>query len=151
MLCPFCNSKETNVKDSRNIEEGRVVRRRRYCLKCKSRFSTYERIQLREILVVKKSGLKKPFDRDKIISSISTAVRKRKISVEQINQIADEIFRELENNGAKEFKTKIIGEMIMNKLIQIDPVAYIRFASVYKDFTRVSDFANLIGNLKNKY
>ena len=144
MRCPFCNNFSTQVKDSRNNEDGRVVRRRRYCNACKSRFTTLERVQLKELFVVKKSGLKKPFDREKIVISIKTAVRKRNISQEQIDEIADNIYKELENSNIKEVSTRKIGEMIMQALDDIDEVAYIRFASVYHDFGSAKDFRNFV-------
>ena len=144
MRCPFCNNFSTQVKDSRNNEDGRVVRRRRYCNACKSRFTTLERVQLKELFVVKKSGLKKPFDREKIVISIKTAVRKRNISQEQIDEIADNIYKELENSNIKEVSTRKIGEMIMQALADIDEVAYIRFASVYHDFGAAKDFRNFV-------
>ena len=147
MHCPFCQNPDSFVKDSRIIQNGEITRRRRYCSSCKSKFTTFEKVQLRKLFVIKKSGLKKPFDIEKIISSISTAVRKRNISPDQVANIADNIFRELENSGTKDIPTKLIGQMIMNKLADIDQVAYIRFASVYKDFNHVRDFANFINKL----
>lgn len=138
---------DTQVKDSRVTYENSLVRRRRYCPECKLKFSTIERVQFKELVVIKKSGLKKPFDREKIVRSIMTAVRKRNIGERQIEQIADSIFMELENNGTKEVPTRKIGEMIMQALAQIDVVAYIRFASVYKDFTSIKDFSNFINKI----
>lgn len=148
MRCPFCNFEDTQVKDSRHNDSKISVRRRRFCPKCSSRFTTVERVQLRELFVIKRSGLKKPFEREKIAHSINAAVRKRNITQDQINAIADDIFRELENSGIKEVPTRIIGEMIMKALAKIDEVAYIRFASVYKEFSSAVDFANFIKRLK---
>jgi transcriptional repressor NrdR len=150
MLCPLCQHEDTQVKDSRNSSDNKIVRRRRFCPKCKFRFTTIERVQLREILVIKRSGLRKPFDREKIVKSIAAAVRKRSISQEQVNEIADNIIRELENLGTKEIPTRKIGETILKWLAQSDEVAYIRFASVYRDFTSAKDFANFISKLKNE-
>ncbi|MDF2965435.1 MAG: transcriptional repressor NrdR [Rickettsiaceae bacterium] len=150
MLCPLCQFEDTQVKDSRNSSDYKTVRRRRFCPKCKFRFTTIERVQLREIFVIKRSGLKKPFDREKIVKSIAAAVRKRNISQDQVNEIADNIIRELENLGTKEIPTRRIGETILKWLAQCDEVAYIRFASVYKDFTSAKDFANFISKLKNE-
>jgi transcriptional repressor NrdR len=150
MKCPFCNSSETTVKDSRHVENKATVRRRRYCNSCGYKFSTYERIQLRELFVIKRSGFRKPFDRTKIINSITTAVRKRRVIAEQVESIADKIFMELENSGKREVSTKLIGEMIMNELAEIDQVAYIRFASVYKDFEEAKDFAKFINKISDE-
>lgn len=148
MQCPFCHSHDTYVKDSRDSEEGTVIRRRRHCSKCKSKFTTLERVQLKELFVLKRSGLKKPFDRQKIVDSIKTAVRKRRITESQIDAIVDEITRKLNNTGIKEISTRKIGEMIMMALADIDEVAYIRFASVYKDFMSAKDFANFISQIR---
>jgi transcriptional repressor NrdR len=150
MLCPLCQYVDTQVKDSRNSSDSTTIRRRRFCPKCKFRFTTVERVQLREIFVIKRSGLKKPFDREKIVNSIAAAVRKRNISQEKVNEIADDVVREIENLGAKEIPTRKIGETILKWLAQTDEVAYIRFASVYKDFTSAKDFANFISKLKNE-
>ena len=148
MKCPFCFSEDTQVKDSRNSSDNNLVRRRRVCTKCNSRFTTIERVQLKELLVIKRSGIKKPFDREKIYKSVAAAVRKRNISGEMINDFTDGIVFDLENSHTKEISTKKIGEMIMLKLAKIDEVAYIRFASVYKDFTCARDFATFINKLK---
>lgn len=148
MHCPFCNHSNTDVKDSRSTHENKVVRRRRSCSKCKGRFTTFERITLRELFVVKRSGVKKKFDGDKIIKSMLAAVRKRSVSSEQIAQIADKILHELEKSATGEIHTRKIGEMIMKSLASIDQVAYIRFASVYRDFSSAQDFAKFIGAIK---
>ena len=150
MHCPFCNHPVTDVKDSRSAHENKVVRRRRACTKCKGRFTTFERITLRELFVIKRSGVKKKFDRDKIIKSMLAAVRKRSVSSEQIEQIADKIQHELEKSASGEILTRKIGEMIMKSLASIDQVAYIRFASVYRDFSSAQDFAKFIGTIKTQ-
>ena len=150
MKCPFCHQPNTFVKDSRDTEEGKTVRRRRYCELCHGRFTTFERIQLRELLVVKRTGAKKPFNRHKIEQSITTALRKRNISNDQIIALADRIVLELESSNLREIPTRKIGEIIMNELAKIDQVAYIRFASVYKDFSSARDFAMFISKIKQK-
>lgn len=150
MLCPHCQYIDTQVKDSRNSSDNTTVRRRRFCPKCKFRFTTIERVQLREIFVIKRSGLKKPFDREKIVKSIAAAVRKRNISQEEVQDISDNIIREIEGLGIKEIPTRKIGETILKWLAQIDEVSYIRFASVYKDFSSAKDFATFISKLKSE-
>ena len=148
MKCPFCDSPDTNVKDSRNTDEGKVVRRRRHCSNCGGRFTTFERIQIRELIVVKRSGAKRPFDRTKIEKSIITALRKRNFSDKQIEALSDKIILELESGSTKEIPTRKIGKLIMDELAKVDPVAYIRFASVYKDFANIEDFTRFIGKLQ---
>jgi transcriptional repressor NrdR len=148
MKCPFCQTANTYVKDSRESDEGKVIRRRRLCSKCKGRFTTFERIQLREITIIKRSGAKKPFDRAKILQSIATALRKRNFINEEVEQIANKISLELESSNIREIQSKMVGKLIMQELAQIDPVAYIRFASVYKDFTGAQDFAKFISKIK---
>ncbi len=149
MKCPFCHAPETLVKDTRETEEGKVIRRRRSCTNCKGRFTTFERIQIRELSVIKKSGAKRPFDRNKILKSISTALRKRNFSDEVIENIANNIILEIESSSARDVESRAIGKLIMSELAKIDPVAYIRFASVYKDFANAQDFAKFIGQIKN--
>ncbi len=149
MKCPFCHAPETLVKDTRETEEGRVIRRRRSCTQCRGRFTTFERVQIRELSVIKKSGAKRPFDRNKILKSISTALRKRNFSDEIIENIANNIILEIESSSARDVESRAIGKLIMSELAKIDPVAYIRFASVYKDFANAQDFAKFIGQIKN--
>ncbi|MEM6338936.1 MAG: transcriptional regulator NrdR [Pseudomonadota bacterium] len=149
MKCPFCESKNTSVKDSRETDESRVIRRRRHCSNCNGRFTTFERIQFRELVVVKRTGSKRPFDRTKILKSITTALRKRNFTNEDIEKLSDRIVLELESSTTKEIKSKAIGKLIMQELAKIDPVAYIRFASVYKDFSNAQDFAKFISKIKN--
>src|ERR1044071_6831437 len=148
MNCPFCHKAGTYVKDSRETENGVVIRRRRYCSNCRGRFTTFERIQLRELFVIKRTGVKKPFNRDKVQNSITTAVRKRNISSDKINEITNQIVLELESSNNREVPTRKIGEMIMQELAKIDHVAYIRFASVYRDFTSPGDFAKFVSKIK---
>jgi transcriptional repressor NrdR len=150
MNCPFCQNSGTYVKDSRDSENGSVVRRRRHCESCKGKFTTFERIQLRELFVIKRTGVKKSFNRDKVYNSIITALRKRNISEDKINEITNRIVLELESNTNREVPTKKIGELIMHELAKVDHVAYVRFASVYKDFTSASDFAKFVSQIKNK-
>lgn len=144
MRCPFCGEEDTQVKDSRPSEDRTSVRRRRFCEKCDSRFTTIERIQIRDLNVVKKNGEKKPFDRDKITRSINTALRKRAISAEKIENIVNSLVFQLESLNENEIHTNVIGEAIMNELSKIDQVAYVRFASVYKDFNNAADFEEFI-------
>ena len=148
MKCPFCQSAETSVKDSRDTSEGKVIRRRRHCSNCNGRFTTFERIQLRELVVIKRTGAKRQFDRAKILKSITTALRKRNITDDKIEELTDKIVLELESSSSREINSRMIGQLIMKKLAKIDPVAYIRFASVYKDFSTAADFAKFIGKLK---
>ena len=149
MRCPFCGEIDTIVKDSRPTEDGSAIRRRRLCPTCDSRFTTFERLQLREITVAKKNGEKRPFDRDKIFRSIMTAVRKRSISVEGVETLVNELVRKFEAFGENEIPTSIIGEEIMHQLSKLDQVAYVRFASVYKDFNDAKDFEKFIEQIKN--
>lgn len=148
MRCPFCLKTDTFVKDSRDTEDGHAVRRRRYCSKCSGKFTTFERVQLRELVVIKRSGIKKAFDRDKIYKSIATALRKRNISDEVITEITNRVVLELESNNIREIPTRKIGELIMQELAQVDQVAYIRFASVYRDFNNAQDFAKFVSKIK---
>lgn len=148
MRCPFCNQPDTNVKDSRNTDDGKVIRRRRQCTKCGGRFTTFERIQLRNLVVVKRSGAKRPFDPTKVAKSIATALRKRNISDDAIEELTSKVVLELESTSMKEIPTRKIGNLIMDELAKIDPVAYIRFASVYKDFTNLEDFTRFISKIK---
>ena len=150
MRCPFCSHENSQVKDSRPSDDNTSIRRRRFCEKCGSRFTTYERIQLRDLIVVKKNNQKEIFDRDKIFRSISLALRKRITDQDKVESIVNAIVRRLENSGETEIKTSIIGELIMDTLLNIDQVAYVRFASVYKNFREARDFENFLGNLEEK-
>lgn len=151
MQCPFCSTEDTNVKDSRTTDEGKVVRRRRQCEKCGGRFTTFERLQIRELAIVKRSGSKRPFDRNKVRKSIATAMRKRNFDDKQIEEITDRIVLEIESSSSREIPSRKIGNLIMQELAKIDEVAYIRFASVYKDFANAQDFAKFISKIKEHY
>lgn len=144
MRCPFCGSEDTAVRDSRPAEDNTVVRRRRSCGNCGARFTTFERVQLREITVIKRDGKRMPFVRDKLGRSLQIALRKRPFESEQIDQLVSGIVRRLESNGEGEVKSDEIGGMVMEALAELDPVAYVRYASVYKDFRDASDFASFI-------
>ena len=147
MRCPFCGSTNTQVKDSRDTVDENAIRRRRECPDCGGRFTTYERIQLQELMVVKKNGEHVPFDREKLLRSITLAVSKCGISNFEVEKLVEEIRRELENSGVTEITSKDIGEKVMEKLLHINKVAYIRFASVYKDFKQVKDFEDFVANI----
>ena len=149
MRCPFCGHDDTQVKDSRPTEENAAIRRRRFCPECKSRFTTFERVQLRELTVVKANGEKSPFDREKLVRSMKIALRKRPVDEERIERIANSIQRRLETLGESEISTKAVGEMVMDHLSSLDPVAYVRFASVYRNFREAGDFQEFVGNLSD--
>jgi transcriptional repressor NrdR len=144
MRCPFCQNEDTQVKDSRPTEDSAAIRRRRQCDKCGSRFTTFERVQLRELTVLKRSGRRAPFEREKLARSVAVALRKRPIEQEQIEQMISGIVRKLESQGESEVTSEAIGEMVMEALANLDPVAYVRYASVYRDFRETSDFADFI-------
>ena len=144
MRCPFCGSENTSVKDSRSAEDNTAVRRRRVCEACGARFTTFERVQLREIMVVKRDGKRVPFDRDRLTRSITIALRKRPVDREQIDQMVSGIARKLESGGETEVTSNEVGECAMEALRQVEPVGYVRFASVYKDFRDPNDFAQFI-------
>ena len=147
MRCPYCGSLDTQVKDSRPTEDGSSIRRRRFCPACGSRFTTFERVQLRELTVVKKGGVKQPFDREKIMRSITLALRKRPVEPDRIDRIVNGIVRRLESLGESEIPSQVVGEMVMDALASLDPVAYVRFASVYKNFREAKDFEDFVGRL----
>jgi len=148
MLCPFCREKDTSVVDSRPTEDGTAIRRRRVCgCERKERFTTFERVQFRELTVVKNNGRKEPFDRDKVAKSINISLRKRPIDSESIEKFISKIVRNLEGLGENEIPTSTIGKFIMEGLANLDQVAYVRFASVYKNFKEAKDFEQFIGNL----
>lgn len=149
MRCPFCGSEETQVKDSRPTEDQSAIRRRRACPDCGERFTTFERVQLREMTVIKSGGRKQPFDRDKIIKSMQIALQKRPVELEAIEKAANVIVRQLETQGEAEVTSEQIGEAVMKALIGLDVVGYIRYASVYKDFRDPSDFNDFLGDVKN--
>ncbi|MBO7555880.1 MAG: transcriptional repressor NrdR [Alphaproteobacteria bacterium] len=154
MKCPFCGCLESQVKDSRLTEDNTCIRRRRECPECGSRFTTFERVMLRELVVVKKNGEKVSFDREKLLRSIQLAVRKRPITPERVEKIVNSIQRKLESSGEAEISSSTIGEYAMEALANLDSVAYVRFASVYKDFCEASDFEEFVNTIdemaKNK-
>ena len=150
MRCPFCSNEDSQVKDSRPTEDNTAIRRRRICDQCGSRFTTFERIQLRDLIVLKANKQKEVFDRDKMFRSLSLALRKRNIDQDKIEKIVNAIVRKLENSGETEIKSSLIGEYIMEALSHLDQVAYVRFASVYKNFREVKDFEDFLDNLEDK-
>ena len=153
MRCPFCGHEETQVKDSRPTEDNSSIRRRRQCPACGARFTTFERVQLRELMVIKKDGNRTVFDREKLVRSINISCRKRPVNPDKIELITNSIQRRLESSGETEIPTKVIGELVMDALKELDRVAYLRFASVYKDFQETDDFRKFIDknlNLKNE-
>ena len=150
MRCPFCGNDDTQVKDSRPTEDNQAIRRRRYCPACGSRFTTFERVQLRELTVVKSNGDKAPFDREKLKRSLDIALRKRPVDEDRVERIVNSIQRRLETLGESDIQTRAIGEMVMEALGELDPVAYVRFASVYKDFHEAKDFSKFVGDLRAK-
>ena len=150
MRCPFCSNEDSQVKDSRPTEDNTAIRRRRICDQCGSRFTTFERIQLRDLIVLKNNGQKEIFDRDKMFRAISLALRKRTVDQDKIEKIVNAIVRKLENSGETEIKSSLIGEYIMDALSHLDQVAYVRFASVYKNFREAKDFEDFLDNLEEK-
>ena len=147
MRCPYCGSADTQVKDSRPAEDNAAIRRRRGCGDCGGRFTTFERVQLRELSVRKRNGEVKPFERDKLARSVTVALRKRPVDAERVERLVSGIVRQLEASGEAEVDAARIGTLVMEALRGLDPVAYVRFASVYRDFTEVDDFTTLIGEL----
>lgn len=149
MRCPFCGNDDTQVKDSRPTEDNSAIRRRRFCPGCGARFTTFERVQLRELTVVKSSGTREPFDREKLLRSMRIALRKRPVDADRIDRVVNSLVRQLESSGETEIPAKQIGEMVMHSLAALDKVAYIRYASVYKDFREVADFNEFVEHLKD--
>ncbi|MBO6815202.1 MAG: transcriptional repressor NrdR [Rhizobiaceae bacterium] len=150
MRCPYCTNHETQVKDSRPTEDGASIRRRRICSACGGRFTTFERVQLRELVVLKKSGKRVPLDRDKLTRSVQTAIRKRDIDPERVEQMISGIVRQLEAQGEGDITSEEIGRLVMEGLRQIDEVAYVRFASVYKDFQEARDFEGFLSKMEEE-
>lgn len=148
MRCPFCGHDETQVKDSRPTEDNSAIRRRRSCPQCEERFTTFERVQLREMTVLKSGGRKQPFDRDKVIKSMQIALQKRPVEIEEIEKEATLIVRKLESQGESEISSELIGQEVMNALMDLDAVGYIRYASVYKDFRKPEDFNAFLEDVK---
>ena len=144
MRCPYCGNSDTQVKDSRPTEDGSSIRRRRVCPDCGGRFTTFERVQLRELTVVKKSGRRVPFDRDKLERSVHTALRKRQIDPQRVERMISGIVRQLESHGEGDIRSEDIGKLVMEGLKNIDEVAYVRFASVYQDFQKAEDFEGFL-------
>jgi len=144
MRCPFCSSEDTQVKDSRQAEDNSAVRRRRQCGSCGARFTTFERVQLRDLTVVKKSGRRTPFERDKLARSVLIALQKRPVKPDQVEQMISGVVRQLEAGGSSDIESDRIGELVMEGLSSLDKIAYVRYASVYKDFRATEDFASFI-------
>ncbi len=147
MRCPFCGNLDTQVRDSRISEDGESVKRRRYCPNCDSRFTTFERVQLKEMMIVKKNGEKKIFDADKLKKSIEMAVRKRPVTQVQVDKLVNNIIKQLEMDGEGEIPSSKLGELVMKSLEGLDKVAFVRFASVYKNFEKADDFKKFIGKI----
>jgi len=150
MRCPFCGADETQVKDSRPTEESAAIRRRRACLNCGARFTTFERVQLRELMVLKQSGKREPLDRDKLVRSMNVALRKRPVDPDRLEHVINSIIRRLESSGDTEVASDRIGELVMDALASLDPVAYVRFASVYRNFREARDFEDYVGSLRER-
>jgi transcriptional repressor NrdR len=145
LKCPFCGHAESQVKDSRPSEDGTAIRRRRSCPECQGRFTTFERVQLRELTILKRSGRRSPFDREKLMRSIAVAIRKRPIDPERLERMLSGIVRQLESRGETEIESSVVGELVMKALKALDEVAYVRYASVYRDFRQTQDFARFLG------
>lgn len=148
MRCPFCQSDDTQVKDSRPTDDNSVIRRRRACNECGGRFTTFERIQLRDIMVMKSDDKRQPFDREKVIRSMQVALQKRPVSTEQIEKAVTGIVRQLESEGSNEFSSHYVGELVMKALANLDMVGYIRYTSVYKDFRDPEDFNSFLEEVR---
>ncbi len=147
MRCPFCGNEDTQVKDSRPTEDNSAIRRRRQCPNCAARFTTFERVQLRELTVVKGNGQRETFDREKLLRSIMIALRKRPVDPDRVERVVNGIVRRLESSGESEIPSKLIGEMVMDALSGLDQVGYVRFASVYRNFREARDFEEFVGKL----
>ena len=150
MKCPFCGFDDTQVKDSRPTDDRTAIRRRRFCTNCGARFTTFERVQLRELTVVKRNGQREPFDREKLARSIFVSLRKRPIDPERTERVINSIVRQLESSGESDVPTDQIGQLAMEALAALDQVAYVRFASVYRDFREAKDFGDFIGHLPDE-
>jgi transcriptional repressor NrdR len=150
MRCPNCGSLDTQVKDSRPTEDSAVIRRRRVCLTCNFRFTTFERVQLRELTVIKRNGRRAPFDRDKLMRSVQVALRKRPVDPELVEKAVSKIVRELESSGESEVSSETIGEAVMTHLRELDDIAYVRFASVYRNFREAKDFQAALDELSGE-
>jgi transcriptional repressor NrdR len=150
MRCPYCGADDTQVKDSRPTEDSAAIRRRRVCVECGGRFTTFERVQLRDLTVLKKSGRRVPFDRDKLMRSVQVAIRKRPVESERVERMVSGIVRQLESRGEQEIPAEEIGLLVMEGLRNLDDVAYVRFASVYRDFREAKDFEAFVGGLSGE-
>jgi len=150
MRCPFCAHEDSQVKDSRPADDGSAIRRRRECPSCGGRFTTFERVQLRELLVLKNNGTKETFDREKLIRSLRTPLRKRPVTSDQIERAVNGIVRQIETSADGEVTSRKIGELVMQALANLDQVAYVRYASVYRDFSEPSDFRDFLGNMQKE-
>jgi transcriptional repressor NrdR len=146
LRCPFCGEPESQVKDSRPTEDGAAIRRRRLCPSCGGRFTTFERVQLRELTIIKRSGRRVPFDREKLVRSINVAIRKRPVDPERMERLVSGIVRRLESLGETELASTVVGELVMKALKSLDDVAYVRYASVYRDFRETEDFARFLND-----
>jgi transcriptional repressor NrdR len=144
--CPFCGEAESQVKDSRPSDDGAAIRRRRLCPECGGRFTTFERVQLRELTILKRSGRRETFDREKLARSVAIATRKRPVDPERIERVVNAIVRQLESLGETELRSAVVGEMVMKALKALDDVAYVRYASVYRDFRQTEDFARFLSD-----
>jgi transcriptional repressor NrdR len=147
MRCPFCGNDDTQVKDSRPTDDNSTIRRRRQCPNCGARFTTFERVQLRELTVIKSSGQREPFDRDKLARSMQISLRKRPVDADRVERVVNGIVRRLESSGESEIPSSLIGEMVMDALANLDQVGYVRFASVYRNFREAKDFEDFVGKL----
>jgi len=150
MRCPFCGNDDTHVKDSRPTDDGAAIRRRRSCPTCHARFTTFERVQLRELTIVKSSGQKEIFDREKVLRSMRIALRKRPVDIDRIERIVNSIVRQLESSGENDIPSKTIGAIVMDHLRDLDQVAFVRYASVYRSFTEAADFNQFVESLDGK-
>ncbi|MEE2746349.1 MAG: transcriptional regulator NrdR [Pseudomonadota bacterium] len=150
MRCPFCGHNDTQVKDSRPTEDNAAIRRRRSCPECGARWTTFERVQLRELTILKKDGKREPFEREKLTKSLKIALQKRDVEEEKIERIGNSIQRKLETLGESELPSKVIGEIVMDQLADLDQVAYVRFASVYRNFREARDFEDFIETLSDE-
>lgn len=150
MRCPYCGATDTQVKDSRPAEDENTIRRRRACPQCGGRFTTFERVQLRELTVLKRSGRRVPFDRDKLVRSVQVALRKRPVEPERVERMISGIVRQLESRGEQEIRSEEVGQLVMEGLKNLDAVAYVRFASVYRDFREAKDFETFVGELSER-
>ncbi|MFQ5347480.1 MAG: transcriptional regulator NrdR [Rhodothalassiaceae bacterium] len=150
MRCPFCSNEDTQVKDSRPTDDRSAIRRRRFCPACGARFTTFERVQLRELTVIKRSGRRVPFERDKLQRSIDIALRKRPVEAERVERMVNGIVRRLESLGESEIQSETIGQLVMDALSSLDQVAYVRYASVYRNFREAQDFENFLSTLQGR-